>query len=118
MLRFIDDGFSITKINFENSFGFVINGIRFRVKHAVQSQNVFRHLVRRVEAIGMVVNAGKTSMLTVSDSLAYEADAFIYDSDENRIGCQKKIKALGTAKGRVGRMPAGVDSVFFVQCHN
>ena len=111
LLRFIDDGFSITKINFENSYGFTVNGVLFRVKHAVQSQNVFRHLVRQAEAIGMVVNAGKTAMLTVSDSLAYEADAFIYDSDEKRIGWQKKIKALGMHFSSRPTMQAQVEAI-------
>ena len=59
LLRFIDDEFSITKINFENSYGFTINGVTHRVKQAIQAQNVFRHLVRGAEEIGMVVNAKK-----------------------------------------------------------
>ena len=42
----------------------------------------------------MVVNSNKTAMLCVSDALAYEADAYILDSDQSRIGCQKTIKAL------------------------
>ena len=46
LLRYIDDGFTLTRINFENSFGFRVNGVLFRVKHAIQAQNVFRHLVR------------------------------------------------------------------------
>ena len=95
LLRYIDDGFSITRVNFENSFGMTVNGIFHRVKHTVQAQNVFRHLVRRAEEIGMVVNSSKTAMLCVSDAMAYEADAFILDSDQVRIGCQKSIKALG-----------------------
>ena len=95
LLRYIDDGFSITRVNYENSYGMTVNGIKHRVKHAIQSQNIFRHLVRKAEEIGMVVNAGKTSMLCVSDSLAYEADAFIIDGDGKRIGCQDTFKALG-----------------------
>ena len=43
----------------------------------------------------MVVNTEKTSMLCVSDLLAYEADTFILDADQNRIGCQNELKALG-----------------------
>ena len=27
LLRYIDDGFSLSKINYENSFGFVVNGM-------------------------------------------------------------------------------------------
>ena len=42
LLRYVDDGFSLAKINFENSLGFTINGQKHRVKHAAQSQNVFR----------------------------------------------------------------------------
>ena len=95
LLRYIDDGFGLSKINFENSYGFEVNGQACRSKHAIQAQNVFRHVVRAAEDIGMVVNSKKTAMLCVSDSLKYQADAFILDSDQNRIGCQDRIKALG-----------------------
>ena len=95
LLRYIDDGFTLTRINYENSFGVIINGEMHRIKHAVQAQNVFRHLVREAERIGMVVNSAKTSMLCVSDSHAYKADAYILDSDQARVGCQETIKALG-----------------------
>ena len=43
----------------------------------------------------MVVNSKETAVLCVSDSLSYQADAYIMDADMNRIGCQDKIKALG-----------------------
>ena len=72
-----------------------VNGVNFRVKHAVQAQNIFRHLVKKAEEIGMVVNASKTSMICVSDAISYEADAYIYDANENRIGCQDSMKVLG-----------------------
>ena len=95
LLRYIDDGFSLSKVNFENSFGFKVSGVLHRVKHAVQSQNVFRHLVRRAEEIGMVVNSNKTTMVCVSDASSYQADAFIYDAEQDRVGCQSSYKALG-----------------------
>ena len=44
--RFVDDGFTLTAVNFENSIGFCVNGKFWRSKHAVQAQNIFRHLVR------------------------------------------------------------------------
>ena len=71
LLRYVDDGFCLSKINFENSYGFTVNGINHRVKHAVQALNVFHHLVLNVESIGMNVNTG------LSDSLAYQADSYI-----------------------------------------
>ena len=95
LLRFIDDGFSLSKINFENSYGFEVNGQRFRSKHAVQSQNIFRHVVRNAEDIGMVVNSRKTAMMCASGATDYKADAYILDADQNRIGCVNSIKALG-----------------------
>ena len=67
LYRFVDDGFSLSVVNFENSYGFCVNGEFFQSKHAVQAQNIFRHLVRQAEAIGMRVNTQKTSMLCVSD---------------------------------------------------
>ena len=94
-LHFIDDGFCLTKINFENSYGFVVNGQKFRVKQAIQSQNVFRHIVRRAEELGMVVNTSKTDMVCFSAAQDYVADAFLLDSDQTRIGYSQKIKALG-----------------------
>ena len=88
-LRFIDDGFSLSKINYENSIGFQACGVKYRIKHAIQSQNVFRHVVRRAEDIGMVVNSRKTSMLCVSGALDYKADAYLLDADQNRIECTR-----------------------------
>ena len=95
LLRYIDDGFGLSQVNFENSYGFEVNGTPYRIKHAVQAQNVFRHVVRGAEEIGMVVNAKKTAMLCVSDSLSYKADAYMLDDDQQRIGCQDRLKALG-----------------------
>ena len=94
-LRYIDDGFCLSNVNFENSFGFKINGQNIRVKHAVQAQNIFRHIVRNAESIGMVVNSNKTAMMCISGASNYEADAFILDAEQTRIGCTKSIKALG-----------------------
>ena len=111
LLRYIDDGFSLSKINFENSYGFTVTGIFHRVKHAVQCQNVFRHLVRRAEDIGMVVNAKKTTMVCVSDSLSFQADAFIYDADQDRIGCQSSFKALGMWFSNRPNVEAQVEAV-------
>ena len=94
-LRYIDDGFCLSKINFENSYGFEINGIKHRVKHALQAQNVFRYVVRGAEELGMVVNSLKTDMICVSGATDYVADAYLLDSDQNRIGCSQSMKALG-----------------------
>ena len=41
LLRYIDDGFGLSKVNFENSYGFEVNGVFHRIKHAIQVQNFF-----------------------------------------------------------------------------
>ena len=78
-------------MNFENSFGFAVNGQNFRVKHAVQAQNVFRHVVRRAEDLGMVVNSSKTAMICMSAATDFKADAFMFDSDQGRVKCIPKF---------------------------
>ena len=55
---------------------------------------MFRHSVREAEDIGMVVNTKKTTMMCISDSSSFEADAYILDADGERIGFQKEIRAL------------------------
>ena len=74
--------------------GFEVNGLNYRIKHAVQAQNVFRHIVRNAESIGMVINASKTTIMCISGA-EYEADAYILDADHERICCTSSIKALG-----------------------
>ena len=51
-----------------------MNGQNFRVKHAVQAQNIFRHIARNAESIGMVVNASKTAKMCVSGATDYTVD--------------------------------------------
>ena len=86
---------STGRIDFENSFGFCVNGANYRVKKATQVQNVFRHVVRRAEAMGMKVNTGKTDLMLVSDSTSYVADTFIEDSEGVHIATVDKLKVLG-----------------------
>ena len=88
-----------------------VNGVNYRVKHAVQAQNIFRHIVKKAEEIGMKVNSDKTAMICISDALAYEADAFMLDADNNRIGCQRSIKALGMHFSNSPDMWAHVTSI-------
>ena len=111
LLRFVDDGFTLSKVNFENSVGFTVNGQPYRVKHAIQSQNVFRHIVRRAENIGMVVNSQKTTLVCVSDSLSYKSEAFILDSDGKRIDCQDGFKALGVHFLSTPTLQAHINSI-------
>ena len=95
LLRYIDDGFSLVKVYYENSIGFQVNGIQHRIKHAAQSQNVFHHLVRNAEKTGMKVNASKTTLVCFSDALGYSPDAYIKEAGGEVIRGTPTMKALG-----------------------
>ena len=64
-------------------------------KHAVRSQNVFRHIVRRAERKGMKVNASKTNVICISDSQNFDVRAHFFDSDGTKISSGPKMKILG-----------------------
>lgn len=95
LLCYVDDCFGLSRINYENSLGFTVNDVKHRVKHAVQSQNVFRHIVRNALAIGMKLNASKTTLVCFSDTQGYKADAYIEDEDGAVVRGTEKMKALG-----------------------
>ena len=40
LLRFVDDGFSMPRINYENSFGFTVNGIKPRSNMPHNQQHI------------------------------------------------------------------------------
>ena len=92
-LKFVDDNVIVSKTNMDSAEQ--VPGGREKKKHEVQTQNVFRRVVRRAESRGMVVNKGKTHILCVSDALNYKATVFIEDSDGNRVESGEKLKILG-----------------------
>ena len=64
-------------------------------KHAITSQNVFRHIVRNAERKGMRVNTKKTNMLCISDSLNSKNVTHLFDRDGCRIDSSDRLKVLG-----------------------
>ena len=59
----------------------------------------------------MVVNASKTTMCCISDAQQYTADAFMYDDNENRIGCVDSFHALGVKFSNRLTMDCQVESI-------
>ena len=91
--KYVDDGVQIEIINMETA---TMNSLGTRkTKHAVPSQNVFRHVVRKATARGMKVNSDKTALLCISDSLATTSAAYINDSDGNKLSTGDGLKMLG-----------------------
>ena len=54
-------------------------GENLRRKHAVPSQNLYRHIIGKATERGMKVNSKKTKLLCISDSLTFKAGAYVRD---------------------------------------
>ena len=93
--KYVDDNLQEEAVNMENSIRLDIQGVPWKIKHAIPTQNVFRHVVRRAEERGMRVNSSKTGMLCISDSLNYKTAAFILDADGQKIESGPSLKVLG-----------------------
>ena len=63
-LKFVDDGMIVAKINMDSGEQVnMVGGRELRRKLDLNTQNVFRRVVRKAEGRGMVVNNGKTKLL-------------------------------------------------------
>ena len=108
VLKYVDDGVSIDKLNFETATRV---GTRGRLKHAVKSQNLFRHVVGEAKKKGMVVNTGKTQLLLIDDSMSYDAEAYIEDEEGNELTSGDSMKMLGFYFSRKPNVDAHVDAL-------
>ena len=95
VLKFVDDGMILTKACMDSAVESIRDGRSWKTKHDVQSQNLFRRIVRRAESRGMMVNKSKTKMLCVSDTKTYMAEAFILDGDGHKTTSGGGMKVLG-----------------------
>ena len=100
-LKFVDDSMMITKNNMDSADVLTVAGKLHKNKHDVQSQNVFRRVVRRAEARGMVVNRGKTKILCISDAQTYKARARIIYSEGQVLTSRESLKVLGSSWIRI-----------------
>ena len=95
-LKFVDDSMIVAKINMDSAaIGQAPPGKPIKKKHDLQSQNVFRRIVRKAESRGMVVNNTKTKVLCVSDALTYRASSFLVDDNGVEIQSTDNLKVLG-----------------------
>ena len=85
LYKYVDDNISADKINMETAEKGVHEQKAYRDKHAVQTQNLFRTVIRAAEFKGMKINAEKTKIMVVSDAISYTPRAHFYDSDGDRL---------------------------------
>ena len=87
---------TLSKANMDSAQPCVLgDGRQAKDKHDIPSQNLFRRVVGKAEARGMVVNKKKTKVLCISDSQTYKAKAHILDPDGNRLESGDHLKVLG-----------------------
>ena len=95
-LKFVDDGTMVAKLNMESGECVGRDGGReLRRKEDLQTQNMFRRVVRKAESRGMVVNNGKTKILCISDAMRYTAQGSFKDSDGVEMVSGSILKVLG-----------------------
>ena len=93
--KFVDDGIIVTKANMDSAQAAQADAQMLKVKHDVQTQNLFRRIVRRAESTGTVINKGKTKVLCISDAQSYTAGSFLLDSDGGKNESGGSMKVLG-----------------------
>ena len=93
--KYVDDNLQEEKVNFENALVDHITDKPTKNKHIILTQNVFRHIVRRVCAKGMKVNSKKTNLLCISDAQNFVTQAFFVDNEGNTIESSNTMKVLG-----------------------
>ena len=67
----------------------------FKNVRAMQSEQMFNHILQAATAQGLQVNSKKTSLLAISGARGYRAATHIYDTTKTRIDSEGKPKVLG-----------------------
>ena len=95
--KYVDDGIILCKINMQTGrlTEEARGGKEEKEKHDLITQNMFRRVVSKATSRDMVVNAGKTRLLCVSDALNTKPVGFFLDSDGRRLESTDSMKILG-----------------------
>ena len=93
--KYIDDNITVEKLNYGNTPVSQIGGKNVKRRVAVRTQNAVRSITKRARDKGMVVNASKTQMLVISDSLSYTPAAYMEGRDGEMIESTDSMKVLG-----------------------
>ena len=88
----VDDNVIVEKVNFDSV---PTDGFFFRLKHVVQTQNLFRRIVHQAESVGMKVHPGKTVTMLISELKSYNPCAYFFDQGGVRVENSQSLKILG-----------------------
>ena len=63
VLKYIDDGLQVDKINMDSAMRFELGGKKYRTKHVVPSQNLYRHVISKYKEFFVRCDRLKNSLL-------------------------------------------------------
>ena len=93
--KYVDDNLLVEKLNFGNCPTTVVNGCQLKKKKATGIENAFKSVITCAKHKGMLVNALKTNLICISDSLNYLPVTYFNDDDNNVINSVDNMKLLG-----------------------
>ena len=108
--KFVDDNLQAEKLSMKEVNQYQLHGCTYRNVRAVKSEMMFRHISAKAEQQGLKVNSDKTTLLSVSGAISYQARSHIYDINNTRIDCSEKLKALGFIFNRTGDVADQVEN--------
>ena len=93
--KLVDDNLLNEKLAMKNVPRISDQGVVYKNARAGLSEQMFKHIATNAEKQGLLINAKKTALLTISGAVSYQAKSHIYTADNTRIDCQDSLKMLG-----------------------
>ena len=109
--KYVDDNIICECLNLGQIDITTLNDLFIKRRRALSSQNAFRSMVRNAVKKGMKVNASKTCVLAISDSLSYVPKTFIENEEGEIIESSDSLKVLGFNFTNRPSVQAQVDSI-------
>ena len=107
--KFVDDNLQNEKLLMKDIPTLENNQQATRNARAGKSEIMFNHISRNANKQGLLVNAQKTTILTVSAATSYIAKSHIYDHSMTRIDCTDTLKTLGFVFNKQADVSTQVD---------
>ena len=92
--KFVDDNLQNEKICMKDVPLYETDGAVYKNARAGKSECLFKHISKQAKQQGLFVNSKKTTLLTISNAVSYNARSHIYDSEQQRIDCEPTLKML------------------------
>ena len=93
-LKFVDDELNMNKINMRRSALLVEDGHFFKIVRDRQTEGLLKHIAKRAEERGMVINEKKTGLLCISAATSFSTKAQVVLNNQQVTGTES-LRILG-----------------------